>query len=110
MVSGGLQVATCELQAASVDLAPATRHSQTKMLVIAVADSGIGMNEEQLSRVFEEFQQADSTTTREYGGTGLGLSISKQLAQLLGGDLTAVSVEGEGSTFTLMLPLRYEPG
>jgi signal transduction histidine kinase len=67
------------------------------------------MNEEQVGRVFEEFQQADATTTRKYGGTGLGLPISKQLAQLLGGDLTASSAEGEGSTFTLKLPLYYEP-
>jgi len=66
------------------------------------------MNQEQLQRVFEEFQQADTTTTRQYGGTGLGLPISKQLAQLLGGDLTAESEEEVGSTFTLLLPLKYE--
>ncbi len=93
VVSGKLQVAGGETSRA--------------MLVISVTDTGIGMNEEQLARVFEEFQQAEATTTREYGGTGLGLPISKQLAQLLGGDLTATSVVGKGSTFTLTLPLSY---
>jgi signal transduction histidine kinase len=79
---------------------------QDGLLICEVVDSGIGMNEEQLARVFEEFQQAESTTSRDYGGTGLGLPISKQLAQLLGGDLVATSIEGEGSTFTLSIPIR----
>ncbi|MDX1415704.1 MAG: GAF domain-containing protein, partial [Candidatus Promineifilaceae bacterium] len=83
------------------------RKTNDGILEIAVHDTGIGMNEEQLQRVFDEFQQADVTTTRQYGGTGLGLSISKQLAQLLDGDLTASSIEGEGSIFTLTLPLRF---
>jgi signal transduction histidine kinase/CheY-like chemotaxis protein len=77
-------------------------------LLIAVSDTGIGMNEEALDHVFEEFQQADTTTTRKYGGTGLGLSISKHLAQLLGGDLAVESVEGEGSTFTVTIPVDIE--
>ncbi|MDA1330788.1 MAG: HAMP domain-containing sensor histidine kinase, partial [Chloroflexi bacterium] len=63
---------------------------------IAVKDSGIGISEENLNQIFEEFRQADNTTTREYGGTGLGLSISRSLAQLLGGDLVVASQEGEG--------------
>lgn len=82
------------------------RHYESR-LIIAVADTGIGMNDEQVSRVFEEFQQAGDTTSRKYGGTGLGLPISEQLAQLLGGDYTATSVQGEGSIFTLAMPLRY---
>jgi PAS domain S-box-containing protein len=77
-------------------------------LYIDVNDTGIGVSEDALSRIFEDFQQADSSTTREYGGTGLGLPISRSLARLLGGDLTACSIEGEGSTFTLTLPIRFK--
>jgi CheY-like chemotaxis protein len=74
---------------------------------ISVTDSGIGISEEALGRIFEEFQQADSSTTRQYGGTGLGLAISRNLARVLGGDLTAASKLGEGSTFTLTIPVYY---
>ena len=73
-------------------------------LRLAVTDSGIGMNPEQLSRVFEEFQQADNSTTRKYGGTGLGLPISRKIARLLGGDIWVDSREDEGSTFTVVIP------
>jgi signal transduction histidine kinase len=69
-----------------------------------ITDTGIGMNEEQVGRVFESFVQADSTVTRKYGGTGLGLRISLRLAQLLGGDIRVRTREDEGSTFTLRLP------
>ena len=78
-------------------------------LRISVADTGIGISEEALPRVFKEFEQADTTTTRKYGGTGSGLTISRNLARLLGGDLTAASVLGEGSTLTLTLPIHYRP-
>ncbi len=70
----------------------------------AVSDSGIGMTEEQIGRLFQAFTQADSSTTRNYGGTGLGLTITKHFCTMLGGDIAVTSVPGEGSTFTITLP------
>jgi len=80
--------------------------TQKKMLFVEVRDTGIGMTADQLSRLFQPFSQADTSLTRRFGGTGLGLSISKRLAILLGGDICVASVEGEGSVFTLVLPIR----
>src|SRR5262245_13551421 len=71
---------------------------------IAVIDTGIGMTAEQMSHLFEEFTQADSSTARQYGGTGLGLAITRRLCQMMGGDVTAASEPGKGSTFTVRLP------
>lgn len=76
-------------------------------LVLSVIDTGIGIPHESLESIFEAFQQADTSTTREYGGTGLGLTISHRLANLLGGNLVASSKQGEGSTFTLTIPMNY---
>ncbi len=74
-------------------------------VIFTVHDSGIGMTDEQLSRLFKDFSQADSSTTRKYGGTGLGLSISKRFAQMMGGDITVTSEAGSGSVFTVQLPV-----
>ncbi len=75
---------------------------------ISISDSGIGIAEEHLPHIFNEFRQADSSTSRRYGGTGLGLAIAKKYTELLGGCISVRSVLGEGSVFTVSLPLRLE--
>ncbi|MDZ4671184.1 MAG: CHASE4 domain-containing protein [Phototrophicales bacterium] len=70
----------------------------------AVTDTGIGMEAEQLGKLFKDFSQVDSSSTRKYGGTGLGLSISRRFAVMMGGDITVTSEQGKGSQFTLRLP------
>ena len=73
--------------------------------LIEVRDTGVGMSPDQLERVFDAFVQADASTTRRFGGTGLGLTLSRSLVRCMGGELTATSRVGQGSTFTVRLPV-----
>ena len=71
----------------------------------AVTDTGIGMNAEQLGKVFEEFTQAESSTSKDYGGTGLGLPISKKMTEMMSGVMEVESEEGRGTTFSITIPI-----
>lgn len=77
-------------------------------LVFTVTDTGIGLSDEQMGRLFQAFEQASSNTAREFGGTGLGLMITRRMAQMMGGDVTVASKLGEGACFTLWVPQFYK--
>ena len=91
----------------------ATRHlnnDRAPFVRFAVEDTGIGMTEEQLAKLFQRFQQADASTTRRFGGTGLGLALTKAFAKLLGGDVEVRSEHGKGSTFVVEVPANLREG
>jgi signal transduction histidine kinase len=75
-------------------------------ITFSVSDTGIGMTPEQMEKLFQPFSQAEASMTRKYGGTGLGLEITKRFCKMLGGDITAKSELGVGSTFTIRLPAK----
>ncbi|UQU61807.1 HAMP domain-containing protein [Couchioplanes caeruleus] len=104
---GGVQL---RIERARPDELSAALAGHDAVVAFRVVDTGIGIAEQQLSAIFDAFQQADGTTSRRYGGTGLGLSISREIAHLLGGEIRAQSVLGQGSTFTLYMPAQPAAG
>ena len=84
--------------------ASSTNPARGDLLIFQVSDTGIGMTPEQLGKLFQAFEQAESSTSKKYGGTGLGLAISRKFCRMMGGDITVTSEAGKGSSFTVTLP------
>lgn len=94
----------------TITLAAYRDAADASVVVFDVTDTGIGLTDEQKSRLFERFTQADTSTTRRFGGTGLGLALTKAYVSLVGGNIGVRSTEGVGSTFTLKIPATFQPG
>lgn len=92
-----------------IHVSQATQADGQLQTTFAITDTGIGISPEELTRLFQPFVQADSSTTRKYGGSGLGLVISQSLVQAMGGEIHVKSVTDQGSTFTVTLPLKVDP-
>ncbi len=95
---------TIRLQVERGPAPPGAQGSSADGLIFSVTDSGIGMTEDQMEKLFRPFTQVDDSTTRQFGGTGLGLSITRHFCQMMGGDVKVTSEPGKGSTFTIRLP------
>jgi len=94
----------------SAEVLPPSAEQESSVLAVTIADTGIGIPEEKLERIFEAFEQAEGSTGREFGGTGLGLAVTKQLVELHHGKLTVTSTVGAGSQFTFTLPVAQGKG